>query len=177
MSVVDPTKFPAPDTPVDDSTSSPASVYSSSVDSQQSQQTPDTVSDTSGDPTESRLADPDDAADAADQLTLPLLGTRSIAAQQRLLTRLFVGALLFLGLVVFYTLSQNNRVNQQVAATGQSLMQSQRLAKSISQALVGSETAFADVKESAQVLATTVRALRDHRLPIERPETAKAHRG
>ncbi|HEY1103250.1 MAG TPA: methyl-accepting chemotaxis protein [Burkholderiaceae bacterium] len=161
MSVVDPTKFPAPDTPVDDSTSSPASVYSSSVDSQQSQQTPDTVSDTSGDPTESRLADPDDAADAADQLTLPLLGTRSIAAQQRLLTRLFVGALLFLGLVVFYTLSQNNRVNQQVAATGQSLMQSQRLAKSISQALVGSETAFADVKESAQVLATTVRALRD----------------
>jgi twitching motility protein PilJ len=39
-------------------------------------------------------------------------------------------------------------------------MQSQRLAKSVSQALVGSAQAFPDVKESASVLAKSVRALK-----------------
>jgi twitching motility protein PilJ len=47
-----------------------------------------------------------------------------------------------------------------VANTGQSLMQSQRLAKSVSQALVGSAQAFPDVKESADVLARAVRGLK-----------------
>jgi twitching motility protein PilJ len=58
-------------------------------------------------------------------------------------------------------LNQADKVAQQVAATGQSLMQSQRLAKSVSQALVGSPQAFPDVKESADVLAKTVRGLKD----------------
>jgi twitching motility protein PilJ len=40
-------------------------------------------------------------------------------------------------------------------------MQSQRLAKSVSQALVGSPQAFPDVKESADILAKTVRGLKD----------------
>ena len=40
----------------------------------------------------------------------------------------------------------------QVGATGQALMQSQRLAKSVSQALVGTPAAFPEVKESAEVL-------------------------
>jgi hypothetical protein len=44
--------------------------------------------------------------------------------------------------------------------TGQSLMQSQRLAKSVSQALVGSPQAFPDVRESSDVLAKTVRGLK-----------------
>ncbi|MDP3825924.1 MAG: methyl-accepting chemotaxis protein, partial [Polaromonas sp.] len=60
-------------------------------------------------------------------------------------------------------------VAQQVAATGQSLMQSQRLAKSVSQALVGSAQAFPDVRESSDVLAKTVRGLRsgDESLRLE----------
>ena len=58
-------------------------------------------------------------------------------------------------------MNQADKVAQQVAATGQSLMQSQRLAKSVSQALVGSPQAFPDVKESADVLAKTVRGLKD----------------
>ncbi|MDP3357270.1 MAG: methyl-accepting chemotaxis protein, partial [Polaromonas sp.] len=58
-------------------------------------------------------------------------------------------------------LNQADRVAQQVAATGQSLMQSQRLAKSVSQALVGSAQAFPDVRESSDVLAKTVRGLKD----------------
>ena len=40
-------------------------------------------------------------------------------------------------------------------------MQSQRLAKSVSQALVGSPQAFPDVKESADVLAKTVLGLKN----------------
>ncbi|RZI98842.1 MAG: methyl-accepting chemotaxis protein, partial [Haliea sp.] len=54
-----------------------------------------------------------------------------------------------------------DRLAQQVASTGQALMQSQRLAKSVSQALVGSAQAFPDVRESADVLAKTVRGLKD----------------
>ncbi|HET6788972.1 MAG TPA: type IV pili methyl-accepting chemotaxis transducer N-terminal domain-containing protein, partial [Aquabacterium sp.] len=44
-------------------------------------------------------------------------------------------------------------------ATGQALMQSQRLAKSVSQALVGRTQAFQEVAESSKVLATNVRGL------------------
>ncbi len=96
-----------------------------------------------------------------DTLALPLLGRRPIDQQQRLLTRLFIASLVLLAVAVLYTLSQNNRLNQQVAATGQALMQSQRLAKSVSQAVVGSEAAFTEVKDSSQVLGSTARALRD----------------
>ncbi|MBN9324547.1 MAG: type IV pili methyl-accepting chemotaxis transducer N-terminal domain-containing protein, partial [Delftia acidovorans] len=46
-----------------------------------------------------------------------------------------------------------------LAATGQALMQSQRLAKSVSQALTGAAPSFADVQDSAGVLARNVRAL------------------
>ena len=44
----------------------------------------------------------------------------------------------------------------QVGATGQALMQSQRLAKSVSQALIGSPQAFPEVRESTEVLSRTV---------------------
>ncbi|HEX5374420.1 MAG TPA: methyl-accepting chemotaxis protein, partial [Aquabacterium sp.] len=47
----------------------------------------------------------------------------------------------------------------QAGATGQALMQSQRLAKSVSQALVGRTQAFQEVAESSKVLATNVRGL------------------
>src|SRR5206468_2274768 len=45
--------------------------------------------------------------------------------------------------------------------SGQALMQSQRLAKSVSQALIGSPQAFPEVKEAADVLAKNVRGLKD----------------
>ena len=96
----------------------------------------------------------------ADLLALPLLGSRTLSQHQRLLVLLLSVAVVVLGLVTFLALSQADRVAQQVAATGQSLMQSQRLAKSVSQALVGSAQAFPDVRESADVLAKTVRGLK-----------------
>ena len=97
---------------------------------------------------------------SADLLALPLLGRRTLSQHQRLLVLLLAIAVVVLGLVTFLALSQADRVAQQVVATGQSLMQSQRLAKSVSQALVGSAQAFPDVGESADVLAKTVRALK-----------------
>jgi len=100
-----------------------------------------------------------DRARAGDLLSLPLLGERTTVEHQRLLAILLGAALVVLTAVTFYSLNQADKVAQQVAATGQSLMQSQRLAKSVSQALVGSPQAFPDVRESADVLAKTVRGL------------------
>ena len=105
-------------------------------------------------------SEPADQADEADLVSVPLLGRRTIGAQQRILFTLLAVALVVLGLVAVYAVRQSDTVAQQVAGTGQSLMQSQRLAKSVSQALVGSALAFPDVKESADVLARTVRGLR-----------------
>lgn len=96
-----------------------------------------------------------------EEVTLPLLGTRSVQDHQRWLSRILGGALLLLAVSTFVSLQQANRASQQVAATGQSLMQSQRLAKSVSQALVGSKPAFAEVKESAGVLVRSVNGLRN----------------
>lgn len=99
-------------------------------------------------------------ADAADLLTLPLLGRRTIIQHQRILLVSLGLAVLVLGAVTFSALNQSGKVAQQLEATGQSLMQSQRLAKSVSQALVGSAEAFPDVRESADVLAKAMRGLK-----------------
>jgi twitching motility protein PilJ len=99
-------------------------------------------------------------AEEAELISVPLLGRRSIVTHQRVLFTLLAISLLVLGLVAFFAVSQANKVAQQMAGTGQSLMQSQRLAKSVSQALVGSPQAFPDVKEASDVLAKTVRGLK-----------------
>ena len=98
--------------------------------------------------------------DSPDLLGLPLLGRRTLGQHQKILVVLLAIAVLVLGVVTFLALKQADRVAQQVAATGQSLMQSQRLAKSVSQALIGSAQAFPDVRESSDVLALTVRGLK-----------------
>jgi twitching motility protein PilJ len=95
----------------------------------------------------------------SDLLDIPILGRRTVVAHQRILAALLALALLILALVTFFALSQAERVTQQLSATGQALMQSQRLAKSVSQALVGSPQAFPDVKESSEVLSKNIRAL------------------
>ena len=95
-----------------------------------------------------------------DLLALPVLGRRTIADHQRILLMLLGFSVLVLAGVAYGALNQAATVAQQVAATGQSLMQSQRLAKSVSQALVGSAQAFPDVRESSDVLAKTVRGLK-----------------
>lgn len=99
--------------------------------------------------------------DQAELISVPLLGRRTTATHQRILFTLLALALAVLGTVAGVAVTQADKVAQQVAGTGNSLMQSQRLAKSVSQALIGSPQAFPDVKESAQVLAQTVRGFKD----------------
>jgi twitching motility protein PilJ len=113
-------------------------------------------------PVVTRTADSDEplVPQNPDLLSLPLLGRRTIAQHQRILLSLLGVSVLILAGVAYRALSQADTVAQQVAATGQSLMQSQRLAKSVSQALVGSAQAFPDVRESSDVLAKTVRGLK-----------------
>ncbi len=101
------------------------------------------------------------AADQDDVISVPLLGRRRIAEHQRILWWLLGLALVVLGAVAFVALTAADRVAQQLNATGQALMQSQRLAKSVTQALVGVPQAFVEVRESSGILARTVRGLRD----------------
>ena len=87
------------------------------------------------------------------------LGSRPVEVHQRRLSVVLALALAVLGVTAAVSLRQADHVAQQVAGTGQALMQSQRLAKAVSQALVGHPQAFLDVKESADVLARNVRGL------------------
>lgn len=95
-----------------------------------------------------------------DLVKLPILGARTIAQHQLTLFVLLGLSVLVLALVAYLALSQAETVSRRLVATGDSLMQSQRLAKSVSQALVGSAQAFPDVKESSGVLAKSVRGLK-----------------
>ena len=110
--------------------------------------------------TEDDTVVPMDGVQPQELVSIPLLGRRSIVTHQRILFILLALALGVLGAVAIFSVRQADMVAQQVAGTGQSLMQSQRLAKSVSQALIGSAQAFPDVKESADVLARTVRGLK-----------------
>ena len=96
---------------------------------------------------------------SSDSVTLPLLGKKTVLQHQRVLSIMLGVSLVVLAGVTVFALSQGDRVAQQIEATGNSLMQSQRLAKSVSQALVGGAQAFPDVAESSGVLVKSVRGL------------------
>jgi twitching motility protein PilJ len=105
---------------------------------------------------ETRMAgDLDDASASG----LPLIGHWSTARQQRVLLALFGAGLVVLILIAVAALTNASRSATQVAAAGQAQTQSQRLAKSVSQALLGGVPAFGEVKESAEILARNVRGL------------------
>ncbi len=91
---------------------------------------------------------------------LPLIGNLPVARQQRILIAVVGIGLIGLILMTVLSLLSANRGATQVGASGQALMQSQRLAKSVSQALIGNAAAFPEVKDSADVLVRNVRGLR-----------------
>lgn len=97
--------------------------------------------------------------DDGDLVRLPVLGARTVGQHQRTLYVLGGISLAVLLVVTVYALNQSDKVAQQLNATGQSLMQSQRLAKAVTQAVVGSAQAFPDVAESADILAKSTRGL------------------
>jgi len=97
--------------------------------------------------------------DVFDQVSVPLLGSKTVSQHQRSLSVLLGIALVLLVGAALFGLNDSDRGAQQLSATGQSLMQSQRLAKSVSQALVGDAKAFPEVNESVKSLTRAVRGL------------------
>ena len=118
----------------------------------------DALNSVQGDP-DAPVSELPSADSDAELIALPVLGQATAAAHQRRLLMLLALGVVVLAVIAGWVLQQADRTAQQLAATGQSLMQSQRLAKSVSQALVGSPQAFPDVVESSGVLARNVRAL------------------
>ncbi|MDR2297873.1 MAG: methyl-accepting chemotaxis protein [Comamonas sp.] len=101
----------------------------------------------------------DDDGRVEELIRLPLLGKGTVAKHQRTLFTVLGGSVLVLVVLSAWMLRDASNSNQQLAATGQALMQSQRLAKSVSLAMTGAAPAFSDVKDSSGVLARNVRAL------------------
>jgi twitching motility protein PilJ len=92
-------------------------------------------------------------------ISLPFLGKRSVALQRRLLSAVLAVSLTVLLPAAAYKLWLSDALTQQIKAAGQSLLQSQRLAKSVSQALVGNPQAFLDLASSADLLSKSITAL------------------
>jgi len=92
------------------------------------------------------------------------------ARQQRIFAIALAAVVLLLLVVAGSAILRADRLAQQVASTGQALMQSQRLAKSVSQALVGNAAAFTEVRESSDDLTRRVQGLAngDDALKLER---------
>ena len=93
------------------------------------------------------------------QSGLPLIGGLRLDRQQRALGGALAVGVLGLMFSAFLSVNSADKRAAQAGATGQALMQSQRLAKSVSQALVGRSQAFQEVAESSKVLASNVRGL------------------
>jgi twitching motility protein PilJ len=108
----------------------------------------------------------DSGTDAPDSqlgelIALPVIGRRTFVQHRNMLYIGIAISLVLLAIVALVALRSSDKVSQQLAATGRALMQSQRLAKSVSQALVGGAQAFPDVSESVGALVKNVRGLRD----------------
>ncbi|HTP74529.1 MAG TPA: methyl-accepting chemotaxis protein [Burkholderiaceae bacterium] len=103
---------------------------------------------------------PQQAAPAA-VVALPLIGNKTAPEQQRILFGIVLLGLIGLVLGMFLALNAASRGAAQVSAVGQALMQSQRLAKSVTQAFVGSAQAFPEVRDASTILASNVRGLRN----------------
>ncbi len=116
-------------------------------------------SETAGEFVETRLPGVDE--EPASGTGLPFIGALPLVQQQRILSVVVAIGLTLLGLGAYLAINAASRSSAQVGATGQAMMQSQRLAKSVTQAFVGSAAAFPEVRESAEILARNMRGLKD----------------
>lgn len=98
-------------------------------------------------------------ADALRSVAAPAVAGRMPAVRQRWLIALLALLVLMLLAAAGWTAVRADRVSQQLASAGQALMQSQRLAKSVSQALVGTVPAFAELRDSTDDLTRRVAGL------------------
>jgi twitching motility protein PilJ len=105
------------------------------------------------------MAETMEVAPAADPATPAPPGRSDLQRHQRFLFMALVAVVVALLVIAGWAIVHSDRVAQQVGATGQALMQSQRLAKSVSQALVGDVKAFAEVKDSSGSMSQRVHGL------------------
>jgi len=92
-------------------------------------------------------------------MTLPFIGRRPVGLLRTAgFAVVGISAVAFVGLSA-WTISRSNNVSAQVAATGDALMQSQRLAKSVSLAMVGDAQGIKDVNDSYKALDSRITAL------------------
>ena len=99
-------------------------------------------------------------AGAAPGSGLPLIGGWPVGRQQRVLTLMLAAGLVALLLTSLLAVVAGTRSTEQVGAAGQAQMQSQRMAKSVSQAVVGNLPAFVELRESSDALVRDVRSLK-----------------
>ncbi len=92
---------------------------------------------------------------------LPIIDRLPLVRQQRIAAVIFGVGLIGLLAAVVLTLTANRRSSEQVAAAAQAQTQSQRLAKSVTQGVVGQASAFPEMRESVAVLVRNVRSLGD----------------
>jgi len=116
-------------------------------------------SEATGDLAGARVSQP--GAGVASGSGLPVIGALPIERQQRVLTLMLGLGLVALLLMSLLAINAGTRSAEQVGAAGQAQMQSQRMAKSVSQALVGNAPAFAELRESSNSLARDVRSLKN----------------
>jgi len=113
--------------------------------------------------TEAAASELNGFSESRDEPEQPAGSDGAVVADRR--QRLFGGMALagVVGLVAMtvVTLNSASKNSVQVAASGQALMQSQRLAKSATQAMVGSPQAFPEVRESSEVLLRTISGLKN----------------
>ncbi len=83
---------------------------------------------------------------------LPLIGGMPLVRQQRILLIVLIVALALLGTGIALTLRAATGSASLLDSSGDALMQSQRVAKSISAALLGSDAAFGELRDSAATL-------------------------
>jgi twitching motility protein PilJ len=91
---------------------------------------------------------------------LPLIGHWPAERQQRLLASLLTSGVFGLVLASVLAVMTLSESAAQVSAVGRALTQSQRLSKSVLQALAGEPRAFDEVRESIEALTKNVRGLR-----------------
>ena len=94
------------------------------------------------------------------RITLPVLGTRTAAAHQRLLSMLLALFVALLLVLFGYSWWASQRAANQANAAAQGLAHSQRLAKSVSQAVLGQPGAAKEMSDSAAALGRVTRALK-----------------
>jgi twitching motility protein PilJ len=93
-------------------------------------------------------------------IKLPFFGRRALASHQRWLIWVFGISLVVLVALVVRSLVLSEQAAGQLGAVGQSLLHSQRVAKSVTQALSGNSASFTEMDESQGLLAKNARGLR-----------------